>query len=416
MNVRMLIAAAALAGLFAPAAHAATALDRAYGTPELGLSPRVRAMGGAGSVLNQGAYSLVDNPASLVGVRGTTASLAVSTARISENRMVPLFDTFDSYVHETAIAVNDHLYGNLRGGLAWTAPAFHGVVLAAGAWDRYDPRYDYRDERRTTATTDQIVSERDITTTGTLRALSGGAGIPLPHGVRFGAAFNAYTGRIRHRDALIPRANGVTGHVTAERRDLSGVSATLGGAFRVGERIEAGAAWESGPRLRDRYDLTVDDQALTAVHAERDVYFPPRVTLGAAYRPRNALRSVFAADAVWTPWSNVTDPDRPAVKLRDTWDVRFGLEHLYTAGLPGRIGFRYERSSEMREADRVWLTFGAGWRISAANLDAGVELGKRTSRQEPVWPRDEQASAVGAGLDRVDDTLARFTFGADWSF
>lgn len=416
MNVRMLIAAAALAGLFAPAAHAATALDRAYGSPELGLSPRARAMGGAGSVLNQGAYSLVDNPAALVGVRGTTASLAVSTARISENRMVPLFDTFDSYVHETAIAVNDHLYGGLRGGLAWTAPAFHGVVLAAGAWDRYDPRYDYRDERRTTATTDQIVSERDITTTGTLRGISGGAGIPLPHGLRFGAALNAYTGRIRHRDALIPRTNGVTGHVTAERRDLSGVSATVGGAFRVGERIDGGVAWESGPRLRDRYDVTVDDQTLTAVHAERDVYFPPRVTMGAAYRPRNALRSVFAVDAVWTPWSNVTDPDRPAVKLRDTWDVRFGLEHLYAAGLPGRIGFRYERSSEMRDADRVWLTFGAGWRVAASNLDAGVELGKRTSRQEPVWPRDQQASAVGAGLDRVDDTLARFTLGADWSF
>lgn len=413
-TVRMLIAAAALAGALAPAAYAATALDRAYGTPELGLSARVRAMGGAGSVLNQGAYSLADNPAALVGVRGTTASLAVASARVSENRMVPLFDTFDSYVHETAIAVNDHLYGNVRGGLAWTAPALRGVVLAAGAWDRYDPRYDYRDERRTTATTDQIVSERDITTTGTLRALSGGAGVPLPHGIRLGAAFNVYTGRIRHRDALIPRTNGVTGRVTAERRDLSGVSGTLGSAFRLGERIDAGVAWESGPRLRDRYDVSIDD--LTSQSAERDVYLPPRVTMGAAYRPRNALRSVFAVDAVWTPWSNVTDPDRPTVKLRDTWDVRFGLEHLYAAGLPGRIGFRYERSSELREADRVWFTFGAGWRIAASQLDAGVELGKRTSRQEPVWSRDEQASAVGAGLDRVDDTIARFTLGADWSF
>ena len=416
MNIRMLIAAVALAGVFAPAAFAATALDRAYGTPELGLSPRLRAMGGAGSVLNQGAYSLADNPAALVGIRGTTASLAVSSARVSENRMVPLFDTFDSYVHETAIAVNDHLYGDFRGGLAWTAPSFHGVVLAAGAWDRYDPRYDYSDERRTTATSDQIVSERHITTTGTLRALSGGAGIPLARSLRLGVAFNAYSGRIRHRDALVPRANGVTGRVTAERRDLSGVSATFGSTVRIGERLDAGIAWESGPRMRDRYDISVDDQAVSPPNAERDVYLPPRVTFGGAYRPRNTLRSVFAVDAVWTPWSNVTDPDRPTVKLRDTWDVRFGLEHLYTAGLPGRIGFRYERSSELREADRVWFTFGAGWRVAAANLDAGVELGKRTSRQEPVWPRDEQASAVGAGLDRVDDTIARFTFGADWSF
>jgi hypothetical protein len=407
---------AVLAAMAVAPAGATSALDRAYGTPRLGTSPRAAGMGGAGSALAQGAFSLVENPAALAGAPGPVASLATSAARVSENRFVPLFDTFDSYVHETAIAVNDHRYADLRGGVAWTAPALRGVVLAAGAWDRYDPRYDYFDERRSTSTSDQIVSERFISTTGTLRALSLGVGAPLGRGLALGAAVHRYDGRIRHRDALVARTAGVSGKVTVERRLLSGVSAALGATTRIGERLRAGVTWESGPRLLDRYAVVVDDVAQTPEGARRHVWLPPRVTMAAAYLPRNSLRTTFAVDAVWTPWSSVTDASRPGVLLRDTWDVRFGLEHVYYQNLPGRIGFRYERSYEQREADRVWLTFGAGWRVARTALDAGIEVGKRDSRQDPVWPRAEQGTAVGAGRDRVEDTVARLTLGAEWSF
>jgi len=412
-RVMMMALAAAFA---ASVAEATSALDRAYGTPLLGRSPRAIAMGGAGSVLPQGPFSLVDNPAALARLQGAAAALAVSTARVGENRFVPLFDTFDSYVHETAIAVNDHVYADFRGGLAWTAPSLHGVVLAGGVWDRYDPRYDYFDERRTTQTTDQIVAERWISTTGTLRALSLGAAVPFGDVLALGAAVHRYDGRIRHRDALVPRAAGVSGRVLVERRALSGMSGSLGVTAKLGPRLRGGVAWESGPRLEDRYDVSVDDVLQTAGDARRDVWLPPRVTLGATYLPRNALRTTFALDAVWTPWSSITDPDRPDARLLDTWDVRFGLEHVYYQNLPGRIGFRYERSSELREADRVWLTFGAGWSMAGGTLDAGVEVGKRESRQDPVWPRAEQGTAVGAGRDRIEDTVARLTLGAEWRF
>jgi hypothetical protein len=109
----------------------------------------------------------------------------------------------------------------------------------------------------------------------------------------------------------------------------------------------------------------------------------------------------------------VTLPSDPTQALLDTWEFRFGLEHRFLRDLPGRVGFRYERSPIMREADRAWFTFGAGWRIDRFLLNGALEVGKRVSRQEPVWPRADQAGAVGAGLDRVEDTTARASFGVE---
>jgi hypothetical protein len=68
-------------------------LDRAYGTPQLGLSARSRAMGGAGAAMSDGVFSLVDNPGNLVLLRGNRGS-SQAYGPGCENRLVPL-DTFD---------------------------------------------------------------------------------------------------------------------------------------------------------------------------------------------------------------------------------------------------------------------------------------------------------------------------------
>jgi hypothetical protein len=319
-------------------------------------------------------------------------------------------------VVETAIAVNDHQYGAIEIGAALTHPVLRGTVIGFSTVGSYDPRYDYYDERRTTATTDQIVSERFITTTGTLRETGLSIAHALPYGLVAGIAGHVYGGTLVDRDALVPRQNGVTGTASETRRSLLGTSLSLGLAWRMNERLTGALSWESGPTLNDRYTALENDSAVVGPDAERTVHWPPRVHVSGAYRPRNSLRTVFAADAVWTAWSAVTDPVRPEQLLLDTWDLRFGLEHQYLRNLPGRIGFRYERSPYSREADRAWFCFGGGWKNDRFDLDGAIELGKRTSRQEPLWSRDEQAGAVGAGLDSVEDTFTRITFGVKAGF
>lgn len=392
--------------------RAASFLDRAFGTRELGVSARLRGMGGAGGALGDGALGLFDNPVSPV-LSGDAVPEAVHVqfsgrlARTSENRFVPLYDTFDSYVRETAIAVNDHAYGSYDVGVTFAPRRAAGVVFALSSVEAWDPRYDHYDERRSTATTDQVVSEAFLSTQGTLRATALSAARAFPRGVTGGAAVHYYSGKLTDRDALVPRQNGVSGRVDETRRTLSGATLSLGLAWRANERLTGAVAWESGPRLESRYTTFRDDSVVAGPDAKRTEFRPPRVHVSGAYHPRNTVRTVFAADVVWTPWSRVTLPDEPAFELLDTWEFRFGLEHRYLRDLPGRIGFRYERSPFLREADRAWFTFGAGWRIERFVMNGALEVGKRVSRQAPLWPRAQQAGAVGAGLDRVEDTTAR---------
>lgn len=407
-----------LGAIAAPAANAASYLDRAFGTPELGVSARLRGMGGAGGALGDGALGLIDNPVSAVLGAGMApdavhVQLSGRLARMSENRFVPLYDTFDSYVHDTAIAVNDHAYGALDAGVAFAPRQLAGVVLGLASVEAWDPRYHYYDERRSTATTDQIVSESFITTQGTLRATSLSFSRAFPHGLAGGAAVHWYSGTITDRDALVPRQSGISGRVTETRRTLHGASLSLGLAWRANERLTGAVAWESGPELTAKLTSWQDDIVVAGPDEERTEFRPARVHVSGAYRPRNSVRTVFAADAVWSPWSQVTLPSDPGFELLDTWDLRFGLEHRYLRDVSGRIGFRYERSPLLREADRAWFTFGTGWHVDRYALNAALEVGKRTSRQEPLWPRAQQAGAVGAGLDRVEDTAARMSLGLE---
>ncbi len=404
------------AALAAGPVAADSALDRYYGTPELGQSVRSRSMGGAGSALNQGAYSLVDNPAGMAITRGSRLDLSVGLARSSEVRFVPLFDTFDSFVDDAAIAVNDHQYAALSGGIVWDSGIASGLAVGLGLFDRYDPRYDYYDERRSTSTSDELLAERFITTEGVIRATSLGAALPIRPGSAVGLAINWYQGVVSSRDALVPHTSTSSASVTELERRLSGVSVTLGGSARINERLQTSIAIESSPTLDNDYTQTQNGVVISPSASSTDLELPLRVQGAAAFRPRNSHRTTFAMDLVWMNWSEVEDGLQPGLQLDDTWDVRFGLEHVYYNALPGRIGFRYSRSYAQREADRAAITLGIGYRVQNLSIDFGGEVVKRTSWQEPVWPRDEQGPAVGAGNDRVEDTSARITLGIQANF
>ncbi len=406
----VLVAAAQPAGAF-------SFLDKSYGTPQLGLSARSRAMGGAGVALDTGIYSLVDNPAALVLTPGTRVQFLGSVSRASENRLVPLFDTFDSYVTETAIAVNDNGYAEAEGGLVLDRWGGRGVRVAVGVFDRYDPRYDYKDERRGSASSnqDQVLDNRYLTTDGTLRAATLGAALPLGNGSSLGAAVNYYFGTFTSRDALVSRQDPSSSTATREKRSLDGWSVTLGALAHVDERINVGASIETRARLHDDYTQWVNDEVVSGASTNGDLNYPMRIQGGFTYRPRNTFKTTFAADVVYMPWSDLEDHLNPNLKLYDTWEARFGLEHVFYNGLPGRIGFRYGQDYAIDQSEHVFFTVGVGYAVNKIKLDVSGEVGKRSSRQDPIRSREGLAGfGIGYGQDRVEDTLARVFVGVDY--
>ena len=410
-GILLILSATVAVSLSAPA-EAYTFLDRSYGTPQLGLSARARGMGGAGVALGNGPWSLVDNPGAMSLSKGTRVDVLGGLSRDSENRFVPLFDTFDSFVDENAVAVNDHTFGFLNGGAV--VDPWDSVILGFGYFERYDPRYKYKDERRSTLTSDEVINNLILETEGVLRSLTFGASYPIQGGHGVGLAVNYYHADYSSRQALVPQASGSAQGSQELARRLTGFSVTLGGVATLSERITVGAALETAPQLDNDYTLFTNGEDVS-----------PEVQFGAAYRPRNDFRTTFALDLVYMPWTELKDsspanPDdsayMPPDRLQDTWEARFGLEHVFYNDLPARIGFRYGQSYAMDEADRATFTFGFGYIVNAIRVDLGGEIGKRNSRQEPVRPRAEQGPAVGLSKDRIEDTTLTVTLGASYSF
>jgi len=423
-----LVAAALLGAALPHPALGYSYLDQVYGTPELGVSPRSRAMGGAGAVLGNGAWSLVDNPAAMASQSGTLLQFDLSAARASEDRFVPLFDTFDSYVTETAIAVNDDAYGSVQGGLIFDEWQKIGLKVAAGVYTRYDPRYNYEDEVRVNSSgnnRDRIANQLFMSTEGVLRTLSVGAALPIADRFGVGAGVNYYFGDIRSKSSLavsIPLNGGPQASTSEElRRDLDGFSVTVGATGKVDERLDLGVSLETAPNLDDSAVYLQDGEQVDIPGGNSgDLKLPLRAQGGLAFRPRNTYRTTFVFDAVYQPWTKTKDhivdaqAEEDQLLLQDTWDLRFGLEHVFHNDFAGRIGFRYAQAYTQDEADRATFTFGIGHKVERFAVDVSGEVGKRSTRQDPLRPRPVQEGAVGTGRDRVEDTLVRVFLGVQF--
>jgi len=185
-----------------PAGERVSFLDRAYGTPQLGLSARSRAMGGAGAAMGAGCSAWWTTREPGAPARQPRAADRFSGSGQRE-RLVPLFDTFDSFVDETAVAVNDHGYGDLQGGVVLDNWGGRGVIVSGGVFTRYDPRYDYFDELRTSDNSDTLRNNKIIATDGLLRTATLGVALPFGDGSGLGVAVNYYFGTLTDREALV---------------------------------------------------------------------------------------------------------------------------------------------------------------------------------------------------------------------
>jgi hypothetical protein len=101
---RASLSALMVCGFLATAATAGTALEAQYGSPAALLLPEINGMGGTGAALYRGGVSNVINPAFLSAEQGWRLDAAVAVEEAHEDRFVPLFDTFVSYVTDTATA------------------------------------------------------------------------------------------------------------------------------------------------------------------------------------------------------------------------------------------------------------------------------------------------------------------------
>jgi hypothetical protein len=419
-----------LACAFAPAAGASTFLDTHFGTPVGGASARSLALGSTGVSLHTGSEALFFNPAVLVpDARYGEVDLTVGVTQANEDRLVPLFDSFDSFVDETVVALNRNTYGTASGGAVWRVPGAWPMAIGAGVFERFDFDYDYteefRDPNSQNMPRDRILQNRELRVDGRLRTLSAGYAAEILTGVQTGASLHRWIGDVKAVERVQDFTNGRRRADSIEQ-DLEGWGWSVGAWGRVGDRIDLGASFEGpttldGDRsvvLRSGAGSQPDSVVTTASSPETE--YPGVLRFGATYHPRNVLRTTFSIEMERRFWEQLDEPvigiPGDTVQARDTWELRVGLEHVFYSGVPLRFGFRYLENYADAESERAIFSAGVGYRIAGFAVDVTGLYHRQTSRQEFLFDPSYLTFQAPNSREKVEDSMVQLILGVSRAF
>jgi len=396
----------------------------------------INAMGGTGVALYRGGMSNIYNPAMLATADGGRFDLSFSLEQEHEDRFQPLFDSFDSWVTDAAIASNrDHYW---QSGFALAGRPFGEetpVRAAISLVDRYAFGYRFEEELRNPSpfppgggepARDAIIEERTRKVTGTLRNLSAGVGVDVDPKISVGATLNYAFGKRNEVNSVRDRIEADNSYNNEDELDINGVNFILGARVVLTERVELGLAWESelsadGTLTQAHYNAA--DGVTTDTSMDAYYRYPQIVRAGLTFRPQTDPRTVFTIEGEWTEWSELKDSqtagDEFATPLENTMDVRIGLEHLFYNGMPLRFGFRHFDTYADRDAGSSVFSAGVGFNAMEGQISVSLELGKITSIQPHQFPYPDDYFGDSYVTDpeaRVEDTRFRLGVGYTLDF
>lgn len=428
------VATAALAGLvLAGAALAGPQVTTTYGDPFTWLGAESAAMGGTGAATYRGGMSTLFNPAFLVAETGRRLDSGIVLDQGHEDRFQPLFDSFDSWVIDAAIASNrQHYWQSGFGFAARVGKGERAVAIGVSLADRFPYGYSFSEELRNPSpfppgsgepARDMLIAVRERKVTGTLRALSVGIAAETSKDFSIGTAVNYHFGTRRDESSSIDLDNAGTNesYRTSDELKLSGANLTAGLRARVNERVELGLAVETNLRATGdwrRRDVDLAPAAATDTTSGAFYDYPWCARAGLSFRPRNDLRTLFTVEVEYRPWSELRDGTLDDVTpiLHDAADVRLGVEHVFYNGMPLRFGFRHMASYADRDAAITAFTAGTAAKVGEGSLGASIELAKTTSvlaHQFPYPTAYFGDSFVADPMARVEDT--RFRVGVSYT-
>ncbi len=403
--------------VFLSAAAGATALDLGYGTSANWISAEINGMGATTVALDRGGFGAAFNPATLAWAGDWRVDAGGSLAEAHEDRFQPLFDTFGSYVIDTAIASNrSHHFGS---GFAVSRALGSRMGAGLALTTRYGFNYEFHEEvldpNSFSDPRDQILEERSLVYKGNLRDLSLGAGFEISPQVQLGAALHYVFGEVEAGAFDRFFLDEARSFVETTTWDPDGLSVTTGLTFKPNDRLVIGAAWDlpfdmGGDELVVRTD-GANDPTGTEIH--NTVRYPQRARIGFALHPRTEPLTVFSAEVEWTEWSQLDDGSVEGPNtMENTRDYKVGVEHTFYNGMPVRFGFRHLDHYSDPEAMSSIFSMGLGIPFAEGMINVSTELGKVTSVQTHHF--DYPDGYVVYPTSRVEETL--FRLGATFTY
>ena len=346
-------------------------LGNRYGS----FDPRSFAMGSASTFNDESPFAIAVNPANLSLMKG---SLGLQTslyfARNEDNRAVPLYNSFDSYIDDAVYSSNTNMYDDYAAAL-YGRYSYDLFNAALGFY--YKPMLnfdgDYSEQVRNNYGTDndiypEIIAMNQIRNKGILNqagfAFSTGTnfGGYLPDyfplfdytaSINFGLDYSILNGDMEAKTSVLwtDRAKEIVQVVNPafllpdyrESLDYS----LEGDQFKYGVTLNLNKRFGIGFTLTEKATLTQKGTLITDLTAsntnaafndtltfKNDYILPSEMRFGLSYKPQNIMRTWFNADLEYVKWSDISKV------FDDVYNIYVGVEHHVENRFPLRLGFQ----------------------------------------------------------------------------
>ncbi|HHS49968.1 MAG TPA: hypothetical protein ENN07_02515 [candidate division Zixibacteria bacterium] len=336
---------------------------------------------------------------------GLVLSANVDLARMSENRALPLYDSFNNRAGWTIYASSAKTYPAIG------AFASYGLVgdfmpsFVVGYSTVFDANYIYREQvrQREDPNIDALLGTWAIDSEGALSGPTFAIREDILHYGTVGVSATLLSGEISMRrsapadESAVHNAEpweAVFEADTSYSAELSGVMFSLSAVATPTDR------WQIGLRFSPEVDL---GESLYP-----DI-LPSRLGIGVGYRPPGYVVSRVVAEFEFVGYSTLADKDSAFAEMTDSWEFRVGLEHILPGNVPFRVGAYHYKIPLIDPVPRTGFTVGSAVSVGPARVDFFAGYQMSTFRHHPQFPESwlprPFETANREDLDRIEESL-----------
>lgn len=327
-------------------------LEYQYGNYVQTPSARNRAMGSSGVAASYSLFDAALNPANTSFLSNkVNADFALAFTKNEEDRSLPMFNFFDSYIDNATYSNNENVYTEASAGLSYSYQMNQWNFSSALMFrPLVDFSAEYEEQVRNDADSDAntyppIIAKNFKEGDGALNAYS----VMLSSAYKFnkvqtlalGLELAMLKGSQNHESRIFwteiahetVGAGILPDSLYKSSRDIDGMMIKIGTTFNLNERLRLAFTYQ--PKAECDVEETINSVD-TANPAKYIV--PSSMRWGISYLPRNPFKTTFQMDMELNNYSDINK------YLDNTISIFVGMEHYVGRAVPLRLGFKHECS------------------------------------------------------------------------
>ncbi len=335
------------------------------------LDPYSAAMG---SAVGAGGFRLFDsmvNPANLTGLKNGFGFQGTGSFLMdSDNRSLPMYNSFDAYCGDAVYASNVNTFADFAGGIYYKR-VISDFELAASL--QYRPQVsfkaDYFEQVRNNRNSDDNgyppkIAQNSIESKGGINAIAFQTAFKYMNIGSLGLEVAQLSGDSEMEKSVIwtPEAQDMMNDtlndtINTLEREFSAIQFIVGANIHFSKRFDLGLSFTP----KTEFDITgnkdgVDVNNVVFVYTKFDstgtpldsltfaqYILPMNARIGFSFKPRNIMQTVMNCDIEYIKWSD-TNP-----LYDDAINYYIGVEHMINNKIPFRFGFNYTTSYGLHE-------------------------------------------------------------------